>query len=187
MPRNRKHIPREQRDAELLSAATEVFMAEGYVGTTISRISEAAGVARANLYWYYKSKDDIFAAVMNEMLENEIAKLARRCSPDAYTRLTTGLKEMFPFRSLHREMHERIPYSDAVREAHDTFMTWIRELVYEAVDEADAQIDKELLADVIVSLFEGSHTLPADRPANEMVPYVLDSIIGKHAGSRQRY
>ena len=182
MPRNRRHIPRDQRQAELLSAATKVFIEEGYVGTTITRISEAAGVARANVYWYYKSKDDVFAAVMSEMLENEIARLnSRPVAPDAYTRLTTGLKEMFPFRSLHREMHERIPYSEAVREAHDVFLNWMREQVHEVAEESSATVDKELLADVIVAIFEGSHIPPAGRPAHEMLPHVLTSMISHRA------
>ena len=46
MPRNRQQIPREERAGDLLAAATELFLAKGYDGTTMADISAAAGVAR---------------------------------------------------------------------------------------------------------------------------------------------
>ncbi|MER6160825.1 helix-turn-helix domain-containing protein [Streptomyces sp. NPDC001868] len=71
MPRNRQQIPREERTGDLLAAATELFLSKGYAKTTMD-ISSAAGVAWGNIYWYFDSKDHIFAAVMNRVLSCEI-------------------------------------------------------------------------------------------------------------------
>src|SRR4051812_50113797 len=76
MPRNRQQIPREERAGDLLAAATELFLSKGYDKTTMADISAAAGVARGNVYWYFASKDDIFAAVMDRMLSREIRTLS---------------------------------------------------------------------------------------------------------------
>ena len=46
-------------------------------------ISKAAGVTRANIYWYFKSKDEVFAAVMEQMLRREIHALATEHAVDA--------------------------------------------------------------------------------------------------------
>jgi AcrR family transcriptional regulator len=179
MPRNRQHIPRDERASDLLAAATRVFVANGYAATTMTDISEAAGVARANIYWYFPSKDDVFAAVMNELYGAEIADLeSRNADLDAYTRLVIGLKQLYPYRFLHLEMHPRIEHSGAIHDAHETFMSWIRGLVYEVVDQAGAGIDKQMLADVIVATFEGARAPSETRPANELIPFILDTVLG---------
>lgn len=179
MPRNRQHIPRDERASELLAAATRVFVANGYAATTMTDISQAAGVARANIYWYFPSKDDVFAAVMNELYGAEIAELeSRNADLDAYTRLVTGLKQLYPYRSLHLEMHPRIELSRAIHDSHETFMSWIRGLVHEVVDQAGAGIDKQMLADVIVATFEGARAPSETRPANELIPFILDTVLG---------
>lgn len=179
MPKNRQHIPRDERAADLLAAATRVFVAKGYAGTTMTDISEAAGVARANIYWYFPSKDDVFAAVMSELYGTEIALLeARNADLDAYNRLVIGLKQLYPYRFLHLEMHPRIEYSAAVQRAHDDFMSWIRGLVYEVVEQTGVGIDKQMLADVIVATFEGARAPSETRPANELIPFILDTALG---------
>lgn len=178
VPKNRQHIPRDERTADLLRVATAVFAAKGYSATTMSDISEAAGVARANIYWYYSSKDDIFAAVMSQLYGREIEQLNERYAGlDAFTILTMALKDLFPYRALHLEMHQRIAYSQAVRDAHDTFMGWIRELVYDVVDQSDIDTDKTLLADVIVATFEGARAPSETRPANELIPFILSAVL----------
>lgn len=187
MPKNRQHIPLEERRASLLEAATDVFRTKGYSATTMDDISTSAGFARANVYWYYRSKDDIFAAVMNQMLEDEISALTvKHANADPANRLLAGLVEMYPYRSLHREMHERMPYSDAVAAAHDSLIKWVRDLVYEVVADSDAEADRDVVADLILSIFEGSNTGSVGRPAHEMIPLALNSILPAAAGSRHR-
>jgi len=182
MPKNRQHIPRDERAAELLNAATKVFVAKGYAETTMTDIGEAAGVARANIYWYFASKDEIFAAAMSELYSSEFAELKDRDADlDAYGRLTVGLKQLYPYRFLHLDMHARIHHSESVHETHDLFMSWIRDLVHEIIDQAGVGIDKQLLADVIVATFEGARAPTETRPANELIPFILDSVLGDKA------
>lgn len=178
MPRNRQHIPRDERAADLLQAATAVFVAKGFTATTMADISEAAGVARANIYWYYPSKDDIFAAVMNELYSTEIARVMDGSATlDARSRLTSLLKQLYPYRALHLEMHTRIKQSAGVRSAHDKFMSQIRQLVYEVVDQAGADIDRQMLSDVVLAVFEGARSPTETRPANELIPFILESAL----------
>jgi AcrR family transcriptional regulator len=178
VPRNRQHIPRDERNAELLNAATEVFLAKGYDATTITDISGAAGVARANVYWYYSSKDDIFAAVMKNLYTAEISRLEEEHRElDARARLTIGLRNLYPYRFLHLDMHPRIRHSPEIAEVHENFMSWIRKLVYDVVDQAGTGIDKALLADVIVATFEGARAPTETRPANVLIPFVLESVL----------
>lgn len=50
----------------VLSAAAEVFDATGYRGATIEQIARRADVAKGALYFHYRSKADLAAAVVTE-------------------------------------------------------------------------------------------------------------------------
>ncbi|NGO08350.1 TetR/AcrR family transcriptional regulator [Streptomyces sp. HC44] len=183
MPRNRQQIPREERAGDLLAAATELFLAKGYDKTTMADISAAAGVARGNVYWYFNSKDDIFAAVMDRMLSREIRTLnAELAGADPLSRLVRGLSDMRYSRPLHQAMHDRLPHSEAVRAAHNTFLGWIVGLVDEVMAErgldGDPDIDAALLRDTVVAVFEGAN-VPNDRnrPAHEMIRLLMESVL----------
>lgn len=67
--RPRVHAQRRQghtaRD-EILDAAGELFTATGYAGTSTRAIAEAVGVRQASLYHYFKTKDDILCALLEQ-------------------------------------------------------------------------------------------------------------------------
>jgi len=183
MPRNRQQIPREERAGDLLAAATELFLAKGYAGARMAEISAAAGVASGNIYWYFDSKDDIFAAVMDRMLSREIRILHQDLAgAGPLSRLVRGLSDMRQYRSLHQAMHDRLPHSGAVRTAHNTFLGWIVGMVDEVLAEhsldADPNVDVALVRDVAVAVFEGAN-VPNDlnRPAHEMIRFLMESVL----------
>lgn len=192
MPRNRQQIPREERTGDLLAAATELFLAKGYDKTTMADISAAAGVARGNVYWYFDSKDHIFAAVINRMLSREIRILnEEQAGADPLSRLVRGLSDMRYSRPMHQAMHDRLPHSEAVREAHNTFLKWIVGLVDEFLAERglddSSGIDADLVRDVAIAVFEGAH-VPNDwnRPAHEMIRFLLESVVARSAAAKGR-
>ena len=178
MPKNRQQIPREERSDELLAVATELFLQHGYDGTTMAAISAAAGVAPANVYWYFPSKDDIFAAVMDRRLGREMRALEHELREvDALSALLRGLSDMRAFRSLHYAMHARMLKSSAVRESHEKFLAWVRGNVARAVDERGGAVDKEMFCDVAVALFEGANVYDGDtRPAHDMIIFLFESM-----------
>jgi AcrR family transcriptional regulator len=162
-----------------LAAATELFLKTGYEGTTMADIAAGAGVAPANVYWYFPSKDDVFAAVMDRMLGREARALEHELQGlDALSKLIRGLDDMRAFRGLHRSMHSRLHESTAVREAHDRLLDWIRTNVNRVTDHHPGVNDRELVADIVVTLFEGANVADSPlRPAVAMIPIVLDALL----------
>jgi AcrR family transcriptional regulator len=57
-------IGHEGREKEILDAAGRVFAEYGYRKTTIGDIVREAGVARATVYKYFGTKEEIFTAVL---------------------------------------------------------------------------------------------------------------------------
>jgi AcrR family transcriptional regulator len=64
MPR---HVNREARRAELISAATSLFAERGVANTVVSDIVKAAGVAQGTFYLYFDSKDAAVLAVVEQI------------------------------------------------------------------------------------------------------------------------
>ncbi|HEX9969706.1 MAG TPA: TetR/AcrR family transcriptional regulator [Acidimicrobiales bacterium] len=64
---------RQQRAAvtaeQLLNGAREVFEARGYQGTTVGAITDAANTAHGTFYLYFRNKEDAFAKVMAQAIE----------------------------------------------------------------------------------------------------------------------
>jgi AcrR family transcriptional regulator len=52
---------------EILRAAAEVFARRGYADATLSHLAEAAGYAPPSLYRYFKSKEEIFSSLVDEL------------------------------------------------------------------------------------------------------------------------
>lgn len=57
-----------ERLAKILEAATELFLRDGYGATSIDSILERSGGSKATLYSYFPTKDDLFRAVIDEVL-----------------------------------------------------------------------------------------------------------------------
>jgi AcrR family transcriptional regulator len=50
----------------VLDAAAELFVAQGYAGTTLRQIASAAGIKAGSIYHHFDSKDALFVAVLED-------------------------------------------------------------------------------------------------------------------------
>jgi len=58
-------MPRDQRRAQVLDAANEVFTTKGYHAAAMDDIAEAAGVSKPVLYQHFGSKLDLYLALLD--------------------------------------------------------------------------------------------------------------------------
>ncbi len=54
----------EERRAQIIEAALACFTRKGYNNTTMDDIVTESGLSKGSLYWYFKSKDELFAQAM---------------------------------------------------------------------------------------------------------------------------
>lgn len=71
----------EQRRQQVLDAATECFRREGFHGSSIARISQAAGMSPGHIYHYFANKEAIVEAIA-EREQDEMGELVRRLEQD---------------------------------------------------------------------------------------------------------
>lgn len=66
----RRTRPRgELRRAEILDAATQVFLESGYAGATIDLVVARAGASKATIYSFFGGKEGLFAALVEARCE----------------------------------------------------------------------------------------------------------------------
>lgn len=65
----------EERKTDILNAAILLFKEKGYDETTVSDIVKAANMAQGTFYIYYKSKEAVLLAVLENSQESIIKKL----------------------------------------------------------------------------------------------------------------
>src|SRR5579871_6005200 len=77
--RSRPNI-REENERALLEAGERIFAEQGFAGATTAAIAKAAGVPKANLHYYFATKEALYRAVVERVLN---AWLAAASSFDA--------------------------------------------------------------------------------------------------------
>tara|TARA_B100000214_G_scaffold363404_1_gene328869 strand:+ start:1380 stop:1976 length:597 start_codon:yes stop_codon:yes gene_type:complete len=55
---------RKMRQERILTGALQVFKASGLDGATMDEIANASGFGKATLYYYFKSKEEVFSAIL---------------------------------------------------------------------------------------------------------------------------
>jgi len=79
--RTKRDVLLEFRRAEILDAARKVCAAHGYDAMTVDEIAQAAGIAKGTIYLYFRSKHEIYWAMiesilglLHEQVREELAK-----------------------------------------------------------------------------------------------------------------
>lgn len=72
---NRGRMPRRERRAQLLHAARQVFVAEGYHAAAMDDIAEQAGVSKPVLYQHFPGKLELYLALLDEQADELIARV----------------------------------------------------------------------------------------------------------------
>jgi AcrR family transcriptional regulator len=179
MPRNRQQIPKAEREAALVEQARELFIAKGYRGTRVAEVGRAAGIASAAVHWYFPTKDDLFAAVLEQVFGEAIAEVeaSDRAPRD---RLEAFLSKTKGYRVLHRQAYERIEESEALRGVYTELLRWLEDLLLQSISERLPEgVDTDLIADTAHVLLEGMlvSVRELDRPVGDLIDMVIDALV----------
>jgi AcrR family transcriptional regulator len=85
--------------ADIVKVARKVFSRKGYRNTTMEAIARAAGMGKSSIYYYYKSKEDIFEAVVVKEAQELKRQLIRVISSGSTP--IDRLKDYIMFRLYH--------------------------------------------------------------------------------------
>ena len=71
--KRRKRADGELSRERILDAATEIAAERGYEGTSIALVSKKCGLPASSIYWHFKDKDDLIAAVIERSFAGWLA------------------------------------------------------------------------------------------------------------------
>lgn len=64
-----KHKPHDERRQQILDAAMECFIQNGYAHTRVDDIEQEAGLSKGGVYFHFSSKREIFEALQDAEIE----------------------------------------------------------------------------------------------------------------------
>jgi len=92
-----KRMRAVDRRRQILEAAQHVFAEQNYDTATMAKIATAAGITEPTIYMHFRSKKDLFIAVLEESYAYimEIIKQLWGKQGDLYTRYRSAIKELY--------------------------------------------------------------------------------------------
>jgi AcrR family transcriptional regulator len=95
----RTRLPRTARRAQLLGAAQEVFVAQGYHSAAMDEIAERAGVSKPVLYQHFPGKLELYVALLDQHAAAlvEAVRTALAATTDNKQRVAASIEAYFTF------------------------------------------------------------------------------------------
>ena len=159
----------DDRRAELLDVALQLFLARGYERVAVQDITDAVRVAKGTFYHYFVSKADLLAQVCERQTAALLAAaqpLARDTAGDAPARLRAVIALMWGWKRENvaiAEQHSRVLYADEnqplrlrLRRSLDAFVPLLAGIVADGRAEGSFAVDDPVQATrAMMWLWEG--------------------------------
>ena len=121
MPRNKRPQAADEKRAEIVAAARELFVNAGYDATPMGRLATAAGVAANTIYWYFTDKDDVLLAVLNEVMAEAWTQYQSVAAEPLSVRVLWIVHQLQQMSRLVSTVHARAERSSGIAQWHDNF------------------------------------------------------------------
>jgi AcrR family transcriptional regulator len=111
-------LPRDERRAQLLAAAQEVFVANGYHGAAMDEIAETAHVSKPVLYQHFPSKRELYLALLDSHLGTltELMMGALNSTTDNDERVQAVMRAYYRFIASDDQAHRLVFESDLIND-----------------------------------------------------------------------
>jgi AcrR family transcriptional regulator len=112
-------LPRDERRAQLLAAAQEVFVANGYHGAAMDELAETAHVSKPVLYQHFPSKRELYLALLDSHLGalTELMLGALNSTTDNKERVQAVMRAYYRFIDSDDQAHRLVFESDLINDA----------------------------------------------------------------------
>jgi AcrR family transcriptional regulator len=174
MPRNRTPVDRTEKRAEIVTAATTLFVDDGYDNTTMGKIAAAAGVTANTIYWYFRDKDQLLIGVLDDIHAETLTRFAALGEQPLGDRILWAVRELTRYHRLVDTVHVRKALSPEIDDWHSCFhSTWEGWIASNLTHSGSPSADIEAMTRVIVFVIESMLTHPNTEQQNRATVDVL--------------
>ena len=167
MESNSQNSGRDEVREQLVQAARQVFVRYGYKKTALDDIAREARKGKSTIYYYFKSKDDIFKAVIDaeaeiraKTIDDQISIIddpQQKLKTYIYVRMLTLQKVGNYYEAIKNDLLDNLYFVNSLRTNHfDAEINLVKELLLEGIEKEVYTIQNpELTAKTIVTLLQG--------------------------------
>jgi AcrR family transcriptional regulator len=167
VPRTRFDVGREEKVAQLVDAAVERLRQGGYEALSVAAISRDLGVAQNAVYWYFPTRDHLFVAAIDRMVDSILAsKPAEGSMVDQVVRFVERLDTSH---GVLASLYVRARVSPVVAEYEASFVERRRDLLAHVVTGLDVREDVEEVVTTLLCTIEGALLLGLSPEMRERV------------------
>ena len=181
-----------ERKRQLLRTAEQLFAEHGYAQTRIADICAAAGVAKGLFYWYFPTKESLFAELVRTMRHELRRAQAAAMAPggDPLTRIRQGSAASVRFMAEHHAYFALLDVergdhavAELLRAGSDVYAADVVRLVAEAqaaglVDDSDPRLHAIGVLGAVSSFSHALRNGAVDVDVDELAEAVGDWVVG---------
>ena len=158
-----------QRKAQILDAALAVIVQKGYENSRMDDIVATSNMSKGAIYWYYKSKKEVYLSLVNHWVHNYSAVLNHIVDTDRSA--SDQLRSLFQYFTVQYEkdpvvfkallefwsMAGRDPeFNDKLQKVYSEFVNLISTIIQQGMDNGEFKnLDVDITAMSIMVNIEG--------------------------------
>ena len=176
MPKTRSELDRETKEAEIVEAAERRLREGGYEALSIAALARELGVAQNAVYWYFPSKDHLFVAALERMVQGITAAKPKGAGLQGKVLyFADRLQELADVRAA---MYERARGSEVVGEfVRHLNLVW-RRMLAGALSSHVPEDELDIAVETLIATIQGA--LIQQLPAGErkrVIAFALERLI----------
>ena len=174
MPRNRRPQDREEKRAEIVTAAAGLFTEDGYDETSMAKVAASAGVTTNTIYWYFQDKDALLVSVLDHILNQALEAAAVHADEALADQMLWAVEQLERYNRLVTIVHSRASTSPLIEAWHTNFHDLMDSILADGfrgvgVAEADLNAMNRIGTFVVEGLLMHPHTRPNRRQIVEQL------------------
>jgi TetR/AcrR family transcriptional regulator, cholesterol catabolism regulator len=114
LPKTRPAISRDEKVGEIVERAEQRLREGGYDALSVAAIARELGLAQNAVYWYFPSKDHLFVAALERMLQQIAARKPSSRDAGEVERILWFTDQFEALSDLRGAMNERARSSEVV-------------------------------------------------------------------------
>jgi AcrR family transcriptional regulator len=167
MENNTQNIGNDEVREQVVQAARLVFARFGYKKTALDDIARESRKGKSTIYYYFKSKDEIFKAVIDaeaeirkQAIQEQISRISdskQKLKTYIYVRMQTLKMVVNYYEAIKNDLLDNLYFVNNFRNEHfeDEIMQ-IKKLLLEGIGKGEFSIvNPELTAKTIVTILQG--------------------------------